>query len=90
MRTIITTTFVLAALLLAPGTTFAQNATPEAPRRNNYMGTFPDSGSMVIESGPGQDTVIQSRPAPKEENRTQEPPLIIVPELRVQPPRSKP
>ncbi|TVM19442.1 hypothetical protein DPQ33_03530 [Oceanidesulfovibrio indonesiensis] len=90
MRTIITSTFVLAVLLLPAGSSLAQNATPEAPRRDRYMGTFPDSGSMVIESGPGQDTVIQSRPAPKEENRTREYPLIIVPEVRVGPPRPKP
>ncbi|MFW5735502.1 MAG: hypothetical protein ACOCWR_10620 [Oceanidesulfovibrio sp.] len=90
MRTIIAMTLVAASLLLAAGPARAQNATGDAQRRDNYLGTFPDSGSMVIESGPGQDTVIQSRSTTEDENRTEDPPLIIVPEIRLPVKDSKP
>lgn len=85
MRTIVTIPFVLAALcLLTAGPAFPQNGTQEAPRRDNYMGTFSGSDSMIMESGPGQDNVIQVRPQPQEEeDNSQEPPMLIVPEVRV-------
>lgn len=90
MRTIVTIPFILAALcLFTASPAFPQNDTQDAPRHDEYMGTFSGSDSMIMESGPGQDNVIQVRPQPQEdEDNSSEPPMIIVPEVRV--PRSKP
>ncbi len=39
-----------------------------APRRDTRVGTFSDTDSMIIRSGPDQDTVIRVRPDAKDDD----------------------